>query len=63
VPELLARVERGTRVRIFHRDGERKLATSGTVVALQDGVLTVTPLQGGCPVSVATADITCMYLP
>ena len=34
VPEQLARVGPGTRVRIFHTDGERRQATSGTVVAL-----------------------------
>jgi hypothetical protein len=63
VPEQLARVGPGRRVRVFHRDGERRVATSGTVVSLQGGVLTVTPLDGGCPLRVATDDITCMYLP
>jgi hypothetical protein len=50
-------------VRLFHTDGERRHATSGTVVSLYDGVLTLAPLHGGCPLRVATAEITCMYLP
>ena len=63
VPELLARVAPGVRVRVFHTDGDLRRATSGTVVSLRDGVLTVTPLEGGCPLRVATDAISCMYLP
>jgi hypothetical protein len=63
VPELLARVEPGMRVRIFHMDGERKVATSGTVVILRDACLTVAPLGGGEPLRVPIDQISCMYLP
>jgi len=63
VPEQLARVGPGTRVRIFHRDGERKVATSGTVVELRDACLTVAPLGGGEPLRVPIDRIRCMYLP
>jgi hypothetical protein len=63
VPEQLARVGPGTRVRIFHTDGERRLATSGTVVELRKACLTLTPLGGGAPLRVPIDRISCMYLP
>jgi len=63
VPEQLARVAPGTRVRLFHTADGHKRATSGTVVSVVDGVLTVRPLEGGDPLRVAADDITCMYLP
>ena len=63
VAEQLARVGPGTRVRIFHREGEHKLATSGTVVLLRDACLTLTPLDGGEPLRVPIDHITCMHLP
>jgi hypothetical protein len=63
VPEQLARVGPGTRVRVFHGDGEHKVATSGTVLELRDACLTLTPLGGGAPLRVPIDRITCMYLP
>jgi hypothetical protein len=63
VADQLARVEPGTRVRIFHSEGDRRAATSGTVVILRDACLTVAPLGGGEPLRVPIDRITCMYLP
>jgi hypothetical protein len=63
VAEQLACVGPGTRVRIFHRDGERKVATSGTVIELREACLTLTPLGGGGPLRVSIDQISCMYLP
>jgi hypothetical protein len=63
VTEQLARAGPGTRVRIFHTQGERKVATSGTVVVLRDSCLTVAPLGGGAPLRIPIDQISCMYLP
>jgi hypothetical protein len=63
VSEQLARVGPGTRVRIFHRAGDKKVATSGTVVELREACLTLTPLGGGAPLRVPIDQISCMYLP
>ena len=63
VAEQLTRVAPGTRVRIFHREGDERVATSGTVIAFGEGCLAIAPLDGSDVRRVRIDQITCMYLP
>jgi hypothetical protein len=58
----LAGLRPGTRVRLFHRDGADRLATSGTLIALDQGRLTIAPDRGG-QIAVAISAVTCFYVP
>jgi hypothetical protein len=62
IPAELARVRAGTRVRLFHRNGADRVATSGSLRSVRAGEVTIAPDEGG-ELTVALAAVTCFYVP
>ena len=60
IAEELARIRPGTRVRVYHRAGAERFATSGTLVSLADGVVRVVPLTGSEELAIEVAAVTCV---
>jgi hypothetical protein len=62
IPGELARLRAGTRIRLFHREGSDRIATSGTLLSVGAGEVTIAPDDGG-ELSVAVSAVTCFYVP
>ena len=62
IADQLARFRTGTRLRLFHRSGERRMATSGWLAAADDGWVRL-ELDVGGELAVEIASVTCLYTP
>ena len=62
IPTELARVPAGTRIRLFWREHDDRLAASGALGSLAGGRVRIAPDDGG-ELEVALADVTCFYVP
>jgi hypothetical protein len=62
VPDELARVREGTRIRLFYREQGDRYACSGTLRSLRGGEVMIAPDNGG-ELTVAVSAVTCFYVP
>ena len=62
IPHELARLQPGTRIRLFHREGSDRRATSGSVISVGGGRVTMAPDDGG-ELTVLVSAVTCFYVP
>jgi hypothetical protein len=58
----LARLCAGTRVRLFHREGAERRATSGKLLSVGTSSVTIAPDAGGV-LEVPVSTLTCFYVP
>ena len=62
VPDELARVRAGTRIRLFYVEQGDRYSVSGTLRSLRGGEVTIAPDDGG-EITVPVAAVNCFYVP